>query len=218
MDAPDLIPLFPLPDHVLLLGVPMPYRIFEPRYRAMVDDLLGQPPEQRFLAVPRLAPGWESAAHGAPAFAACAALAVARNIRPLADAQFLMVVEGIQRCRLEERPSGHPYRLAHPEPLPDLPEDPSGIPTALSGLLVQVAMLRERLGKRGEALGLLVADTSDRGALIDRLGAALLGDLGDRQAFLESRSLAQRIALLRSGLDTVLARLHRRGRWDPSKN
>ncbi len=37
---PRSVPVFPLPDHVFLPGVPVPYRIFEPRYRALVRDLL----------------------------------------------------------------------------------------------------------------------------------------------------------------------------------
>ena len=36
--ALDAVPLFPLPGHVLLPGLPVPFLIFEPRYRALVSD------------------------------------------------------------------------------------------------------------------------------------------------------------------------------------
>ena len=37
---PNEVPLFPLPDHVFLPSIQAPYRVFEPRYRALVDALL----------------------------------------------------------------------------------------------------------------------------------------------------------------------------------
>ena len=43
MQLPLSIPIFPLPDHVLLPAIPTAYRIFEPRYRALVVDLQSQP-------------------------------------------------------------------------------------------------------------------------------------------------------------------------------
>lgn len=218
MDLPDLVPVFPLPDHVLLIGVPMPYRIFEPRYRELVDDLLGREPADRLVAVPRLSAGWEDDYHGNPAFVPIAVVGLVRNIRPLADGQFLVVIEGVQRCHLDERPSDHPYRLAHPDPIADQGEDPAVIAAGVHGLLGQVERLRARLGKRGEALGMLIGETSDQGALVDRLGAALLGDLGDRQTFLEARRMSDRIALIRRSLDAVLAQLRSPIRWDPSPN
>lgn len=66
MDLPDLLPLFPLPGHVLLPGLAVPFRIFEPRYRALVRDLLAVRAERRWLAVPCLAPGSDPAADAPP--------------------------------------------------------------------------------------------------------------------------------------------------------
>src|SRR6202046_3284345 len=39
-DLPELIPVFPLPGALLLPRGQMPLNIFEPRYLAMVDDVL----------------------------------------------------------------------------------------------------------------------------------------------------------------------------------
>ena len=38
--APEVVGLFPLADHVFLPGFPSPYRVFERRYRELVEDLL----------------------------------------------------------------------------------------------------------------------------------------------------------------------------------
>ena len=43
IDLPTEIPIFPLPSALLLPGGQLPLNIFEPRYLAMVDNVLGQP-------------------------------------------------------------------------------------------------------------------------------------------------------------------------------
>lgn len=219
MELPTVVPLFPLPDHVLLLGLPRLYRMFEPRYRTLVDDLIGRDPGARWLALPRLAVGWEGNYHSTPRFHAHAALAKARSIRPLANGEWEVIVEGVARCRLDERPSQHPYRLAAVEPLPDLPDDPDAVAVGVAEVLDLVALVRERLGPRGAALAPLLVNTQDAGALVDRLGSALLGDVEVRQAFLETRRLTARIGLLRDGLQRVVGGTGPgRGAWEPSVN
>ena len=51
------IPLFPLPDVVLLPGTLLPLHIFEPRYRAMVADALAG---DRTIGMAMIRPGRES--------------------------------------------------------------------------------------------------------------------------------------------------------------
>ncbi|MBA3685262.1 MAG: LON peptidase substrate-binding domain-containing protein [Planctomycetes bacterium] len=208
MDVPDAVPMFPLPDHVLLLGLPTPYRIFEPRYRALVDDLLAREPRDRWLAVPRLAPGWQGAYHGQPAIQPVCTLGKVRNIRPLEDGQFLVIVEGLARCELSELPATSDWRMARPTVLDDLPgaESPEERSAAIRSVLALVNHLRNRLGDRGQVLAPLVQNTSDECALIDRLGAALLGDVEVRQSFLLARRLPERVDILRRGLVAVLER------------
>ncbi len=204
MDVPDQVPLFPLPDHVLLLGLPTPYRIFEPRYRALVDDLLGREPGDRWLAIPRLAPGWQGDYHGSPPIQPLSSLGKVRNVRPLEDGQFLVIVEGLARVSLAELPSGHQWRVARPTILDDLPSDAQASSAAVKRVLSLVDDLRKRLGPRGQVLAPLVQNVSDERALIDRLGAALLGDVDIRQVFLESRRLSERVEILHRGLNAVL--------------
>src|SRR5512139_2245554 len=105
-ELPRSVPLFPLPDHVFLPGVPAPYRIFEPRYRALVRDLLKLPPAERLLAIPRLSPGWRPEEYdGAPAFDPVATIGQVIHCAPLPDGEFHIVVQGISRVLLKEVPS-----------------------------------------------------------------------------------------------------------------
>jgi Lon protease-like protein len=219
---PSMVPLFPLPDHVLLPGLPKLYRMFEPRYRHLVDDLIGLAPAQRWLAIPRLVDGWQSDYYGAPPFHPVAALAKARSIRPLADGEWEVIVEGIARCRLTEVPSTRPYRLAESQPLSDLPDDQGSVSVGVAEVLGLVSRVRERLGPRGDALAPLLVNTQDPTFLIDRLGAALLGDVEVRQTFLACRRVSERIELLRDGMARILGTppppAGGAARWEPSAN
>ena len=42
-DLPDVLPIFPLPGVLLIPEGRLPLNVFEPRYLAMVEDVLGQP-------------------------------------------------------------------------------------------------------------------------------------------------------------------------------
>jgi len=207
MEIPAQIPLFPLPDNVLLIGVPALYRAFEPRYRALVDSLLEQnDPRQRWLAIPRLVDGWQQDYYGAPPFHPCVALAQVRNIRPASQGEFELVVEGIVRCDLAEIRSHHPYRLARPTLRTDEPVDAEQLALHVHDLLGHVGMVLRVLGDRGQRLAQVIDEQAEPGELVDRLGAALLGDHRLRQDFLEQRSLIARTDLLRNVIHTSLGR------------
>jgi Lon protease-like protein len=199
------VPLFPLPDNVLLIGVPATYRVFEPRYRALVDDLLAiEQPSNRWLAIPRLADGWQQDYYGSPAILPCAALAIARTIRPSMQGEFEIVVEGVMRCELQEIPSEQPYRRAHALPRPDEPVDEALIAQHMEDLLGHVGMLLHSLGDRGRRLAQLIDEDIAPAIVVDRLGAAILHDHRHRQSFLENRSLVSRIDDLRGVLHRAL--------------
>lgn len=55
----ELMPMFPLPNCVLLPGALLPLHVFETRYRTMVSDLMARPPGRRFLAIALLKSGYE---------------------------------------------------------------------------------------------------------------------------------------------------------------
>ncbi len=97
----DLIPLFPL-SSPLFPGVVLPLQVFEPRYRALVRDLLDRPDDgQRRFGVVAIRQGWE-VEQVAPAEAlydvGCTALLQA--VRPQPDGGFAIVTVGGERFRL----------------------------------------------------------------------------------------------------------------------
>ena len=61
--ALEEVPVFPLPNVVLLPGALLPLHVFEPRYREMTRDVVAG---RRRMAVARLQPGFEADYHGRP--------------------------------------------------------------------------------------------------------------------------------------------------------
>jgi Lon protease-like protein len=98
----EIIPLFPL-GSPLFPGVVLPLRIFEPRYRRLVGELMAMPPgsDRRFFGVVAIRQGWE-VERIAPAAALYDIGCVARlqGVRPLPDGGFRIVTVGAQRFRL----------------------------------------------------------------------------------------------------------------------
>jgi uncharacterized protein len=218
MDIPGQVALFPLPDHVLLPGLPAPFRIFEPRYRALVADLSGADQGRRWLAMPRLAPGYQADYGGSPAYLPVAALALVRDIRQLAGGEALIIVEGLVRCRLSAAPSPHPYRLADATELPDAPPGPD-LALLAAGVADLAGQARALLPHGAQAAGWLdqLALGHDPLAGLALLGAALVDGADHRQAFLECLQPEGRMGMLRALLARARAARDRRG-LRPSEN
>jgi Lon protease-like protein len=197
---PEEIPLFPLPNHVLIPGVPMPYRVFEDRYRALIEDLLLQSFSHHWLAFPRLSDGVDPET-GRPVIYEVASLARLVRCVKLPDSEFQIVVEGTHRCRLIETNSDLPYRMARPEIVPDRPVlQATQLYERISTLNHGVLELAQRVGKDGASLLKLTSDQTDLRRTVYRLGSVLLNHPDRRQLFLEERRLSTRINIL---IDTI---------------
>ena len=216
MPPATILPLFPLPDHVLLPGVPVSFRIYEPRYRAMVADLEELSEDDRWLAIPRLAEGWKTDYVGAPPFHAVAAAARLLRIQAMEHGQYMIVVEGGLRLRLAEISSSRPYRLARWAALPDLTPSSEAAMLAAEEVLAKVRVIARRLGDGTEQLAEMIAG-EDHVVVADRLAAVLLGGADDRQRYLEDRDVAHRLADFARYL-TIQLGPGADGKWNFSRN
>lgn len=105
-DALDALPLFPLPDVVLFPGVVLPLHVFEPRYRAMLRDVMRT---HGALAVAQIVPGADGPS---PPIARVAGAGLVLEQEMLADGRSNIVLQGVARVALEELPEDGPYRRA----------------------------------------------------------------------------------------------------------
>ena len=111
------LPLFPLPDVVLLPGTLLPLHVFEPRYRAMVADALSG---ERTIGMTMLVPGADAAADAAPIHPVGTAGEIVES-EALPDGRFNILLEARYRFRVIDEDPPDPYRVARVEEIPTAP-------------------------------------------------------------------------------------------------
>lgn len=105
-DLPQTIPVFPLPGALLLPRSRLPLHIFEPRYLAMLDDVLKTPHRLIGMVQPYEGPG---AAEGRLHRIGCAGRVT--GFSETEDRRYMVTLHGISRFRIEKDVEGFtPYR------------------------------------------------------------------------------------------------------------
>ena len=167
------IPVFPLPDCVVLPGGVQPLHIFEPRYREMVADELARPPGDRYVAMALLKPGYEPYyySHHAPVYPAVCLCRILQH-ESLPDGRSNIIIEGLARAEIQEECHRANYRQAKLQEIETTlgltpPEEAAlraklagclqGLPQALMGVLCEI-----------------VANDHDLERVIDRIAFRLL--------------------------------------------
>jgi hypothetical protein len=196
------LPLFPLPDVVLFPGALLPLRVFEPRYLALMEDVLKG---NRLLAIPRLREGFEADYHGQPPIhAICGAGAVVEDAK-LSDGRYNILVAGIARVRVLSELSPDRYRRGRVELLPDIESSPREALLAWHGQLLTLCRhLAPYVSLQGPSLPDLMRETTDAVAFANRIVAALISDPDERQRLLEERDPSQRVANLVEQIQELL--------------
>ena len=115
-----MIPLFPL-GTVLYPGLLLPLHIFEERYRRLVRDLAGLPPEQQRFGVVAIRQGREVGADGVEALHEVGCAAQVRRIEAYEDGRFELATTGGPRFRLVGVDGSLPYLQGDVEWLPEAP-------------------------------------------------------------------------------------------------
>jgi uncharacterized protein len=203
--ALDALPIFPLPNAVLLPHAPLPLHVFEPRYQALVADALAG---DRLLAIALLEPGWEDRYEQRPPVRPVAGLGEIVAHDPLPDGRSNILIRGLSRIEIvREHPPRQLYRVVQARllrdrrPRRDLRDDHA----ALLALCNRVA---EHLPAEHAAMLRQVASGEpDPGVACDLLGAALLGDTGAKQALLERRDVGERLRKLTAEVAALASRL-----------
>ncbi len=178
------LPIFPLPNCVLLPGGLLPLHVFEPRYRELTRDCLAG---HQLMAVARLRPGFETTYYGRPpVFERCG---VGRIIcsEELPDGRFALLLRGIARVEIaRELPADRTYRQVEARMLADASCDPTLASTQHHKLIALCDRLAEVIEQGGRQLKELVRSSESPGACADAVAAALIMDPDARQELLES--------------------------------
>jgi Lon protease-like protein len=109
---PLVVPIFPLPNVVLFPHVFLPLHIFEPRYRAMVEDALAG---DRIIGMVLLRPGWEAFYEHRPEIYPIGCAGLITHSERLPDGRFNIVLRGLEKFRVLGESHERAYRLARVE-------------------------------------------------------------------------------------------------------
>ena len=99
LQVPDVVPIFPLPNTVLLPGEVLPLHIFEPRYRDMVRDALAT---HRVIGMVRVRPGHEGEHLARPPVTEVGCIGFIAQHQELPDGRFLMWLLGLERFQIDQ--------------------------------------------------------------------------------------------------------------------
>lgn len=201
------VPMFPLPDVVLLPRAILPLHIFEERYRAMTRDALAG---DRRIAMAKLRRGWEKAGTANPPVEDVLCVGTIIEHARLPDGRFNLLLQGESRVCYTglERPGV--YRVAKVEPM-----DEKVV------LEIDVADLREQMltmFESGELSRLPAAENFVKllrsflatSAVADLIGFHLL-DPTEKQLLLEEPDVRRRVERLVDQLRWLGRRLRPKG-------
>lgn len=206
--VPDIIPIFPLPETVLLPGEVLPLHIFEPRYREMVRDALSG---HRIIGMVQILPGHEGEQPFNPPVREVGCAGVIARHHELEDGRFLIWLLGVERFRIRrELSTVTRYRLAsiRHEATAGTGADESLTLKRLTLLASLTSLLDRRVEGGEEAVNDLVRQL---GKVDDEpLAAATAQILGlsgaEKQRLLEASDTQERFDLLRLELEEALGR------------
>ncbi|PPB79618.1 hypothetical protein LV82_02634 [Albidovulum inexpectatum] len=196
---PDKIPLFPLPGAILLPRMRLPLQIFEPRYLAMLEDVLKTP--HRLIGMIQPRPGPE----GQPQLARIGGAGRVTAFSETDDGRYMITLTGISRFRLMREVSGFAPYLSGEVSWDDFATD-------LAGAEEDPDFDREqflRLLSRYFAAHDMRADwdslrEADDEMLINSLAMLSPFEPEDKQALLEAATLGERRRMLETLMEFAL--------------
>ena len=185
------ISIFPLPGAILFPGLQLPLHIFEPRYRAMVQDALAR--DRRIgMIQPRMDPKSASSTDAPPLYA-IGCLGRIGEVEALDDGRFNIVLEGEARFRLlRELDAATQFRQIEAELLPE--EDDAALAAVERAGFEREA--RRFADRQGYAVDWDAVSRLDDRSLIDGVSQIAPFDAAAKQALLEADTLSQRCELL----------------------
>lgn len=195
--------LFPLPNLVLFPHVMQPLHVFEPRYRAMLEEALAG---DQLVTMAMLAPGWEKDYEGRPPLFPMACLSRVAVHHKVADGAYNVLAVGLKRVRLlRELPPHKSFREAKVEVCDDCyPPNEAGSTPLLQRKLRNAFMeILPRLPQAEEQLDQLLGSNVSLGTLTDIISYMLDIELVKKEALLAEPNVHRRTELLLRYLSVV---------------
>lgn len=192
LSIPETCGVMLLPDCTLFPHGGLPLRIFEDRYRRMLDEALAG---SCFFCVARLL--GEESDDPADCTAGIGTIGLVRASRQMDDGTSNLLLHGVIRVRFVEWLAGRDYPTARIVPVPSVFEPESQAAAALESLLEAADQAsRELPGEVRDAVLAMADKIDDPAILTDVLAQHFLHEPDERQELLETESVAARVAWL----------------------
>ena len=187
-DLPQVIAVFPLDGALLLPHAQLPLQIFEPRYVAMVDDVMAA---DRIIGMVQTRPGGDPERPGLQPIGCAGKITTFSETN---DGRYLITLTGLSRFRIrEELTIQTPYRQTRVDFIPfetDL-QPPRGEDDGFDRMKL-LAALKGYLERRSLDVDWETAKAAPAEALVNSLAMALPFDPAEKQALLEAPRLNER--------------------------
>jgi Lon protease-like protein len=212
------VPLFPLPNVVLLPRAVLPLHIFEERYKQMTADTLRG---DRLIAMALLKPGWERDYYQAPEIEPVVCVGQILSHERLPDGRYNFLLQGTRRARVLREVRKRPYRVAELEPIPETPAleiDLAEQRRQLQLLFTEGPLARTAAGPQFAKVLASDLPTSD---VADLLAFNLVDDLPLKQSLLADGDVVHRVARTIEAIHHLVplfAKAAERGNDAPSLN
>ncbi|MCI0363027.1 MAG: LON peptidase substrate-binding domain-containing protein [Phycisphaerales bacterium] len=208
------MPLFPLPDAVLLPHAVQPLHIFEPRYQQMISDCLDQSGQVAMATFK--GENWKLDYEGTPPLRPAVCVGQIVHHDELSDGRHNILLHGVCRARIQkliEPTDDRPYRMARLSPLEAVEEEPpamNNVRKALRSMLISPRLSRMRSVET-------VMQWFDRKdvsthALLELIGFALVHDSELKYRLLAEANPLRRARLIKqelTNLDHLVLRAER---------
>jgi len=101
-------PIFPLPDFVMFPSSGNEFKIFEPRYIEMINDVIDK---ERFITMSLLKPGWKENYEGSPQIYDIGTLSYIAKCKKHENSEYNIILMGIDKVQINETIQTHNYRI-----------------------------------------------------------------------------------------------------------
>lgn len=193
--------LFPLPNLVVFPHVMQPLHIFEPRYRAMLEEALA---DDGLLGMVLLAPGWETDYEGRPPLRAAGCLCRVATYHKTDEGSYNVLVLGLRRITIErELPPDKLFRVAEVKLCEDEYANESSEERAelQHRLLESFKRVLPRIPEAYKQLDELLGSQVPLGMLTDIVAYTLDIDLEFKERLLSETNVSRRAEWLLEHLD-----------------
>ena len=189
--------VFPLPNLVMFPHVMQALHVFEPRYRAMVEEAVD---DDRLIALGVLAPGWEQNYEGRPPLRSTACLCRIATHQRTKQGTYNVLLLGVRRLRLvTELPPKKLFRVVEGEILDDMEPDGETAESAAGLQQELLAAFKQAMPKIPEAfnqIDQLLGSQISLGMLADIVSYTVELDVETKMRLLAECDVFRRARLL----------------------